>query len=71
MDNTSFISVAFYCIFYIFLAVRQKSYEMVSSLVISGAYVEQVCLSNWTATHEAAKVNSAALILVIARENQA
>lgn len=29
---------------------------MVQSLVVGGAFVEQVCLTQWTATHEAAKV---------------
>lgn len=47
-------------IFYTFVAVRQRSYEMVSSLIMGGAFVEQTCLTKWTATHEAAKVNSAA-----------
>lgn len=39
-----------------FQAVRQSSYDMVSSLIVGGAFVEQVCLTKWTATHEAAKV---------------
>lgn len=40
-----------------FVAVRQKSYDMVLTLIMGGAFVEQVCLRKWTATHEAAKVN--------------
>lgn len=29
---------------------------MVLALLMGGAFVEQVCLTKWTATHEAAKV---------------
>lgn len=29
---------------------------MALALVMGGAFVEQVCLTKWTATHEAAKV---------------
>lgn len=29
---------------------------MVLTLLVGGAFVEQVCLTKWTATHEAAKV---------------
>lgn len=36
--------------------MRQRSYDMVLSLVMGGAFVEQVCFTKWTATHEAAKV---------------
>lgn len=60
------IIVAFSCItlyFPHFAAVRQRSYNVVLSLIMGGAFVEQVCLTKWTATHEAAKVNSTALIL--------
>lgn len=39
------------------LAVRQGSYDMVSTLIICGAFVEQVCLKKWMAIHEAAKVS--------------
>lgn len=38
-------------------AVRQGSYDMVLTLIMGGAFVEQVCLTKWTATHEAAKVS--------------
>lgn len=63
MNNKYCFAMAFYCItlyFLHFIAVRQKSYDMVFTLVMGGAFVEQVCLTKWTATHEAAKVNSAA-----------
>lgn len=61
----SFLSF-FLCQLVFFLhtvAVRQRSYDMALSLIMGGAFVEQVCLRKWTATHEAAKVNSTALIL--------
>lgn len=32
---------------------------MVLSLIMGGAFVEQVCLTKWRAIHEAAKVNGA------------
>lgn len=32
---------------------------MVISLIMGGAFVEQVCLTKWRAIHEAAKVNGA------------
>lgn len=37
-------------------AVRQRSCDMVLTLIMGGAFVEQVCLTKWMATHEAAKV---------------
>lgn len=46
-------------LFSIFAAVRQRSYDMVLSLIMGGAFVEQVCLTKWRAIHEAAKVNGA------------
>ncbi|CAJ1054928.1 ankyrin repeat and SOCS box protein 15b isoform X1 [Xyrichtys novacula] len=49
------------------LAVRQKSYDMVLSLIMGGAFVEQVCLSKWTATHEAAKVGCPAVLMLLLR----
>lgn len=51
-------NVPFFC-FLPLVAVRQRSYDMVLSLVMGGAFVEQVCLTKWTATHEAAKVDQA------------
>lgn len=45
-----------------FVAVRQRSYDMVLCLIMGGAFVEQVCLTKWTATHEAAKVSNRARI---------
>lgn len=38
-------------------AVRRRSYDVVLCLILGGAFVEQVCLRKWTATHEAAKVS--------------
>ncbi|XP_033471045.2 ankyrin repeat and SOCS box protein 15b [Epinephelus lanceolatus] len=49
------------------IAVRQKSYDMVFTLVMGGAFVEQVCLSKWTATHEAAKVGCPAIMMLLLR----
>lgn len=43
-------------------AVRQRSYDMAMCLIMGGAFVEQVCLTKWTAMHEAAKVSSRARI---------
>ncbi|CAJ1056037.1 ankyrin repeat and SOCS box protein 15 [Xyrichtys novacula] len=37
------------------LAVRAGSYQMVSTLILGGALVEQVCLKKWTAMHEASR----------------
>lgn len=41
---------------------------MVLSLIMGGALVEQVCLTKWTATHEAAKVNASASLAAIQHE---
>ncbi|XP_051804474.1 ankyrin repeat and SOCS box protein 15b [Acanthochromis polyacanthus] len=49
------------------LAVRQSSYDMVLSLIMGGAFVEQVCLTKWTATHEAAKVGCPAILMMLLR----
>uniref|UniRef100_A0A667WZW8 Ankyrin repeat and SOCS box containing 15b n=1 Tax=Myripristis murdjan TaxID=586833 RepID=A0A667WZW8_9TELE len=49
------------------LAVRQRSYEMVFTLIMGGAFVEQVCLTKWTATHEAAKVGCPAILMLLLR----
>lgn len=35
---------------------------MVSALIMGGAFVQQVCLTKWTATHEAAKVQKQLVI---------
>ncbi|XP_045928563.1 ankyrin repeat and SOCS box protein 15b isoform X1 [Micropterus dolomieu] len=47
------------------IAVRQRSYDMVLSLIMGGAFVEQVCLTKWTATHEAAKQLGCPAILML------
>uniref|UniRef100_A0A672JMH0 Ankyrin repeat and SOCS box containing 15b n=1 Tax=Salarias fasciatus TaxID=181472 RepID=A0A672JMH0_SALFA len=49
------------------LAVRQSSYDMALSLIMGGAFVEQVCLTKWTATHEAAKVGCPAILMLLLR----
>ncbi|XP_070709857.1 ankyrin repeat and SOCS box protein 15b isoform X2 [Pempheris klunzingeri] len=49
------------------IAVRQRSYDMVSSLLMSGAFVEQVCLIKWMAIHEAAKVGCPAVLTLLLR----
>ncbi|KAM3587855.1 uncharacterized protein V6R79_015368 [Siganus canaliculatus] len=49
------------------IAVRQKSYDVVLSLIMGGAFVEQVCLTKWTATHEAAKVGCPAILMLLLR----
>ncbi|XP_035470123.1 ankyrin repeat and SOCS box protein 15b [Scophthalmus maximus] len=49
------------------IAVRRRSYDMVLSLIMGGALVEQVCLTKWTATHEAAKVGCAAITMLLLR----
>ncbi|XP_040885612.1 ankyrin repeat and SOCS box protein 15b [Toxotes jaculatrix] len=49
------------------IAVRQSSYDMVLSLIMGGAFVEQVCLTTWTATHEAAKVGCPAILMLLLR----
>lgn len=40
---------------------------MVLSLISGGASVEQVCLKKWTATHEAAKVGCADILMLLLR----
>ncbi|KAM6984770.1 ankyrin repeat and SOCS box protein 15b [Aplochiton taeniatus] len=50
------------------LAVRQSSYDMVYTLLMGGALVEQVCLKRWTATHEAAKVGCPAVLMLLLRQ---
>ncbi|TNM91297.1 hypothetical protein fugu_019677 [Takifugu bimaculatus] len=49
------------------IAVRQRSYDMVLTLLMGGAFVEQVCLTKWTATHEAAKVGCADVLTQLLR----
>ncbi|XP_044041428.1 ankyrin repeat and SOCS box protein 15b isoform X2 [Siniperca chuatsi] len=49
------------------IAVRQRSYDLVLSLIMGGAFVEQVCLTKWTATHEAAKVGCPAILMLLLR----
>ncbi|XP_054481048.1 ankyrin repeat and SOCS box protein 15b [Anoplopoma fimbria] len=49
------------------IAVRQRSYDMVVTLVTCGAFVEQVCLTKWTAAHEAAKVGCPAILMLLLR----
>ncbi|XP_031721405.1 ankyrin repeat and SOCS box protein 15b isoform X3 [Anarrhichthys ocellatus] len=49
------------------IAVRQRSYDMIATLVMGGAFVEQVCLTKWTATHEAAKVGCPAILMLLLR----
>ncbi|XP_026182775.1 ankyrin repeat and SOCS box protein 15b [Mastacembelus armatus] len=49
------------------IAVRQNSYDIVLTLIMGGAFVEQVCLTKWTATHEAAKVGCAAILMLLLR----
>ncbi|KAM7367081.1 hypothetical protein PAMP_015006 [Pampus punctatissimus] len=50
------------------IAVRQRSYDMVLALILGGAFVEQVCLTKWTATHEAAKqVGCPAILMLLLR----
>ncbi|XP_026219847.1 ankyrin repeat and SOCS box protein 15b [Anabas testudineus] len=49
------------------LAVRQSSYDMVSTLIMAGAFVQQVCLTKWTATHEAAKTGCPAVLMLLLR----
>ncbi|KAM9334461.1 ankyrin repeat and SOCS box protein 15b [Symphorus nematophorus] len=49
------------------IAVRQKSYDLVLALIMGGAFVEQVCLKKWTATHEAAKVGCPAILMLLLR----
>ncbi|XP_056132643.1 ankyrin repeat and SOCS box protein 15b [Lampris incognitus] len=49
------------------IAVRQSCYDMVLALIMGGAFVEQVCLTKWTATHEAAKVGCPAILMLLLR----
>ncbi|KAM6961524.1 ankyrin repeat and SOCS box protein 15b [Tautogolabrus adspersus] len=49
------------------IAVRQKSYDMVLTLIMGGAFVEQVGRTKWTATHEAAKVGCPAVLMLLLR----
>ncbi|XP_036978092.1 ankyrin repeat and SOCS box protein 15-like isoform X2 [Acanthopagrus latus] len=49
------------------IAVRQRSYDMVASLIMGGAFVEQVCQSKRTATHEAAKVGCPDILMLLLR----
>uniref|UniRef100_UPI003AAC1882 ankyrin repeat and SOCS box protein 15b n=1 Tax=Centroberyx gerrardi TaxID=166262 RepID=UPI003AAC1882 len=49
------------------IAVRQRSYDMVLALIMGGAFVEQVCLTKWTATHEAAKLGCPAILMLLLR----
>uniref|UniRef100_A0A8C7ZGM4 Ankyrin repeat and SOCS box containing 15b n=1 Tax=Oryzias sinensis TaxID=183150 RepID=A0A8C7ZGM4_9TELE len=49
------------------LAVKQRSYEMVYTLVMGGAFVEQVCLTKWRAIHEAAKVGCSRILMLLLR----
>uniref|UniRef100_A0AAZ3RDS7 SOCS box domain-containing protein n=1 Tax=Oncorhynchus tshawytscha TaxID=74940 RepID=A0AAZ3RDS7_ONCTS len=48
-------------------SVREGSYDMVSTLIICGAFVEQVCLKKWMAIHEAAKVGCSAILVLLLR----
>lgn len=48
-------------------AVRNSYYEIVQALIIGGAFVEQVCLKSWTATHEAAKVGCSDILMMLLR----
>ncbi|XP_067111142.1 ankyrin repeat and SOCS box protein 15-like [Osmerus mordax] len=49
-------------------AVKQGSYDMVYTLIMGGAFVEQVCLKKWTATHEAAKVGCTDILMLLLRQ---
>ncbi|XP_072233466.1 ankyrin repeat and SOCS box protein 15b [Leuresthes tenuis] len=49
------------------IAVRQSSYDMVSALIMGGAFVEQVCLTKWTALHEAAEVGCPSILMLLLR----
>ncbi|KAF6718298.1 Ankyrin repeat and SOCS box protein 15 [Oryzias melastigma] len=49
------------------LAVKQRSYEMVHTLIMGGAFVEQVCLTKWRAIHEAAKVGCPRILMLLLR----
>lgn len=47
--------------------MRANSYEMTSTLVANGAWVEQVCRKKWTAMHEAAKVGNVDILMMLLR----
>lgn len=47
--------------------MRAGSYEMASTLVANGAWVEQVCQKKWTAMHEAAKVGQVDILMLLLR----
>ncbi|CAB1345790.1 unnamed protein product, partial [Coregonus sp. 'balchen'] len=47
--------------------LENGSYDMVSTLIICGAFVEQVCLKKWMAIHEAAKVGCSAILVLLLR----
>ncbi|XP_075886359.1 ankyrin repeat and SOCS box protein 15b isoform X2 [Nelusetta ayraudi] len=49
------------------IAVRRRSYDLVLCLILGGAFVEQVCLRKWTATHEAAKEGCPAILTLLLR----
>ncbi|XP_018542930.1 LOW QUALITY PROTEIN: ankyrin repeat and SOCS box protein 15b [Lates calcarifer] len=49
------------------IAVRQKSYDMALMLIMGGAFVEQVCLTKWTAIHEAAKAGCPEILMLLLR----
>ncbi|XP_074554673.1 ankyrin repeat and SOCS box protein 15b [Halichoeres trimaculatus] len=49
------------------IAVSQKSYDVVLSLIMGGAFVEQLCRTKWTAIHEAAKVGCPAILMLLLR----
>ncbi|XP_076006164.1 ankyrin repeat and SOCS box protein 15b isoform X2 [Genypterus blacodes] len=49
------------------IAVRQRSYDLVSILIMGGANVEQLCRTKWTATHEAAKVGCPEILMLLLR----
>lgn len=57
------------CQVYPSTAVRVGSYDMVLALILGGAFVEQVCLKKWTATHEAAKVGCADILMLLLRHS--
>uniref|UniRef100_A0A8C9WLM4 Ankyrin repeat and SOCS box containing 15 n=1 Tax=Scleropages formosus TaxID=113540 RepID=A0A8C9WLM4_SCLFO len=48
-------------------AVRIRSYDIVSTLIMKGAFVEQVCLKKWTAMHEAARVGCDDIMMLLLR----
>ncbi|XP_071316354.1 ankyrin repeat and SOCS box protein 15-like isoform X2 [Trachinotus anak] len=51
------------------LLVRANSYEMTHSLVVHGAWVEQVCRKKWTAMHEAASVGNVDILMLLLRNS--